>query len=127
MPLNVRSRPGRFLHLTGCSFGRTTAGHYLRHLCEGWRVLGMLVGAMPRLPARTGKDAHRTGLPEAPKQGRPGTDGWLLRQEMVDCGKAASGRCRKCANGPGHGRTGTATAGTTARCTSGMWEALARE
>ena len=31
------------------------------------------------------------------------TEGWLLRQELVDCGKGASGRCRKCANGPGHG------------------------
>jgi hypothetical protein len=68
-----------------------------------WRVLGMLLCAMPRLSARTAKDAHRTGLAEAPKQGRRGTDGWLFLQEMVDCGKAASGRCRKCANGPGHG------------------------
>jgi hypothetical protein len=30
-------------------------------------------------------------------------DGWLFRQEMVDCGKSETGRCRKCANGPGHG------------------------
>jgi hypothetical protein len=30
-------------------------------------------------------------------------DGWLYRQELVDCGKGATGRCRKCANGPGHG------------------------
>ena len=30
-------------------------------------------------------------------------DGWLYRQELVDCGKGGSGRCRKCANGPGHG------------------------
>lgn len=32
----------------------------------------------------------------------PDTD-WLYCLEMVDCGKSASGRCRKCANGPGHG------------------------
>jgi hypothetical protein len=30
-------------------------------------------------------------------------EGWLLRQEMVDCGKGEAGRCRKCAQGPGHG------------------------
>ena len=30
-------------------------------------------------------------------------DGWLYRLELVDCGKGWSGRCRKCANGPGHG------------------------
>ena len=30
-------------------------------------------------------------------------DGWLFRQELVDCGRGATGRCRKCANGPGHG------------------------
>ncbi len=29
--------------------------------------------------------------------------GWLYRLEMVDCGNGASGRCRKCAKGPGHG------------------------
>ena len=30
-------------------------------------------------------------------------DGWLYRLELVDCGKGWSGRCRKCADGPGHG------------------------
>jgi hypothetical protein len=30
-------------------------------------------------------------------------EGWLYRQELVDCGKGATGRCRKCANRPGHG------------------------
>jgi hypothetical protein len=30
-------------------------------------------------------------------------DGWLYRLEMVDCGKGAIGRCRKCASGPSHG------------------------
>lgn len=32
-----------------------------------------------------------------------GADGWLYRLELVDCGKGASGRCHKCADGPGHG------------------------
>jgi len=55
---------------------------------------------------------------ERPKEGRRATsaniprttdglvrdsEGWLYRQELVDCGKGVSGRCRKCANGPGHG------------------------
>ena len=30
-------------------------------------------------------------------------DGWLYRLELVDCGKGASGRCRKCTDGPAHG------------------------
>ncbi len=34
---------------------------------------------------------------------RHDADGWLFRQELVDCGKGGSGRCRKCVNGPGHG------------------------
>jgi hypothetical protein len=34
---------------------------------------------------------------------RHDADGWLYRLELVDCGKGATGRCRKCGNGPGHG------------------------
>jgi hypothetical protein len=30
-------------------------------------------------------------------------DGWLYRQELVDCGRGATGRCRKCTAGPAHG------------------------
>ena len=30
-------------------------------------------------------------------------EGWLYRLELVDCGKGWSGRCQKCADGPGHG------------------------
>jgi hypothetical protein len=38
-----------------------------------------------------------------PPEDRHDSEGWLYRQEPVDCGKGATGRCRKCANGPGHG------------------------
>ena len=48
-----------------------------------------------------GLGEHRTGS-ECPGD-RHDPDGWLYRQELVDCGKGATGRCRKCANGPGHG------------------------
>jgi hypothetical protein len=58
-----------------------------------------------RKSAATGRDRQQPGK----GAGLPGADllhdreGWLLRQELVDCGKAESGRCRKCANGPAHG------------------------
>ncbi len=42
-------------------------------------------------------------LPKTTDDGLYDRDGWLFRQEMVDCGKGATGRCQKCANGPGHG------------------------
>jgi hypothetical protein len=40
---------------------------------------------------------------EAMPSGLRDGEGWLFRQEMVDCGKGEAGRCRKCARGPGHG------------------------
>jgi len=42
-------------------------------------------------------------LPKTIVNGLRDGEGWLLRQEMVDCGKGEAGRCRKCAQGPGHG------------------------
>jgi hypothetical protein len=42
-------------------------------------------------------------LPKTKDDGLYDRDGWLFRHEMIDCGKAATGRCRKCADGPGHG------------------------
>ena len=35
--------------------------------------------------------------------GRHDPDGWLFKLEMVDCGRGQTGRCQKCADGPGHG------------------------
>jgi hypothetical protein len=66
-------------------------------------VLGIIFEEMIGRPMR-----HATGeitapaIPEAPPTESP-SDRWLYRHEMVDCGKGGSGRCRKCANGPGHG------------------------
>lgn len=58
---------------------------------------------MIRVPARTRNTEAPEGLPKTSSDGRRADDGWLFRQEMVDCGKGASRRCLKCANGPGHG------------------------
>jgi hypothetical protein len=44
-----------------------------------------------------------TATEPGPAQERHDPDGWLYRLELVDSGKGGSGRCRKCANGPGHG------------------------
>ena len=44
----------------------------------------------PNLP-KTTDDALRDG------------EGWLFRQEMVDCGRGDTGRCRKCTHSAGHG------------------------
>ncbi len=67
------------------------------------------VHARPSRAARTGTpsiehafDRSKSGPQDAGTTSRRGC-GWLFRQEMVDCGKGATGRCRKCANGPGHG------------------------
>ncbi len=59
----------------------------------GWRSLsGVTSGRSRQLASHK---LHPDELHDA--------DGWLYRLELVDCGKGETGRCRKCANGPGHG------------------------
>jgi hypothetical protein len=47
--------------------------------------------------------ASTGGIPEPDDGLVRSADGWLFRQKLVDRGKGANGRCRKCADGPGHG------------------------
>ena len=58
---------------------------------------------MSRVPARPAPADAAHSLPKTLDDDRRADDGWLFRQELVDCGKGASGRCLKCANGPSHG------------------------
>src|SRR4051794_1581772 len=52
-------------------------------------------------PGKRASDAA-TATP-AGSDDRHDAESWLFRLEMVDCGKGDTGRCRKCASGPGHG------------------------
>jgi hypothetical protein len=52
--------------------------------------LNVYSGSTPSTDANQPKEQHDTAR-------------WLYRQELVDCGKAATGRCRTCTNGPSHG------------------------
>src|ERR1041385_1029035 len=59
-----------------------------------------------RSPGRT--DLEKSSVPAKVLQydladGRHDADGWLYMLELVDCGKGATGRCRKCRDGAGHG------------------------
>jgi hypothetical protein len=62
------------------------------------------VGAARRsnLPSR-GDDRIELAAPTKDLPDLHDAEGWLYRREFVDCGKGATGRCRKCSNGPGHG------------------------
>jgi hypothetical protein len=76
-------------------------------VCRAKRVDWVM--AESDIPRRKGAVGGRDRQQPGKRTGLPAADvlhdreGWLLRQELVDCGKAESGRCRKCANGPGHG------------------------
>ena len=59
--------------------------------------------AMSRVGAGCRPGIATQTIPKTKDDGLYDRDGWLFRQEMVDCGKGATGRCRKCTDGPGHG------------------------
>ena len=60
---------------------------------------------MPRQPDRRQNPSREPSSKTIPKtdDGLVRNEGWLFRQELVDCGRGVSGRCRKCASGPSHG------------------------
>jgi hypothetical protein len=65
-------------------------------------------GAANQVRSRGRPNAEDRAVTANALQGTHGNEkhdagGWLYRLELVDCGKGASGRCRKCADGPGHG------------------------